>query len=77
MHYHQAKFDIYHIEGVRENCFVKVFATFEHSAGPTLIITKTFSCKSKNGIRWTVTHRLSHPYFAVITRILPAPISYG
>ena len=31
--YHHAKFDIYHIHSIQENCNVKVFTTYAQSAG--------------------------------------------
>ena len=31
-YYHRAKFDIYHIYGVQENCTVKEFAKYAQSA---------------------------------------------
>ena len=31
-YYHRAKFDIYHIYSVQENCNIKVFATYRHLA---------------------------------------------
>ena len=39
---HQAKFDIYHIYSVREDCNVQVFATYgQLASGLTLIITQS------------------------------------
>ena len=49
-YYHHAKFDIYHIHSVQENCNVKVFATYRHlvSQPDTNHYTDLhFSCTSK------------------------------
>ena len=56
-----SQFDIYHIDIVRENYNVKVFAQYGHSAGITVIITETYIFHvSQNLFDTAVTLKYGH-----------------